>query len=215
MYSNSMAHLILVRHGKSEWNKLGLWTGWNDVSLVEEGIEEARRAGEAIKDFSIDAVHISDLKRAHETWHEIQGVISRPDLQAKSDAALKERSYGIYAGKNKWDIQKQIGDDEFKKLRRSWDHPVPEGETMKDVHARTTPYYESYILPELKAGKNVLVVAHGNSLRALVKRLENIPDDKVSELEIGTGEVYVYDVDENGMITGKEIRAANAQKGKV
>lgn len=210
-----MAHLILVRHGKSEYNKKGLWTGWTDVSLVEEGLEDARRAGEAIKHIPIDAVHVSDLKRTHETWREIQNVIARPDLKAKEDAALKERSYGIHTGKNKWEVKEHVGEEEFMKIRRSWDYPVPEGETMKDVHDRAVPYYEAHILPELKEGKNVLIVGHGNTLRAMVKYLEKMPDDGVSDLEFGLGEVYVYDVDASGTIVGKEIRAANAQRGKV
>ena len=108
-----MAYLILVRHGKSQWNKLGKWTGWTDIGLVEEGLEEAKRAGEAIKDFRIDIVHVSDLKRTHETWREIQNVIGRSDLKAKAHPALKERSYGIHTGKNKWDVKKEVGEEEL------------------------------------------------------------------------------------------------------
>lgn len=210
-----MAKLILVRHGKSEWNKLGKWTGWTDVGLVEEGLVEARRAGEAIKDFHIDTVHVSDLRRTHETWREIQNVIGRNDLEAREHPALKERSYGVFTGKNKWEVQKEVGEEEFMRIRRGWNHPIPEGETMKDVHDRAVPYYEKHILPELKAGKNVLIVGHGNTLRAMVKYFEKLSDEGVSDLEFGLGEVYVYDVDSEGKITGKEIRAANALKGKV
>lgn len=210
-----MAKLILVRHGKSEWNKTGQWTGWTDVGLVEEGLEEARRAGEAIRDITVDAVHISTLKRTNETWKEIQQVIGRQDLEPKVGDALKERSYGIHTGKNKWQVKEQVGEEEFHKIRRSWNYPIPEGETMKDVHDRAVPYYESHILPELKAGKNALVVGHGNTLRALVKYLEKMDNEGVSDLEFGTGEVYVYDVDASGTITGKEIRAANANRGGV
>ncbi|OGG79806.1 hypothetical protein A3A39_00875 [Candidatus Kaiserbacteria bacterium RIFCSPLOWO2_01_FULL_54_13] len=210
-----MAYLILVRHGKSEWNKLGKWTGWTDIGLVEEGLEEAKRAGEAIKDFRIDIVHVSDLKRTHETWREIQNVIGRSDLKAKAHPALKERSYGIHTGKNKWDVKKEVGEEEFQKIRRGWHYPIPEGETMKDVHDRAVPYYEKHILPELKAGKNVLIVGHGNTLRAMVKYFEGLSEEGVSDLEFGLGEVYVYDVDEKGKIVGKEIRAANPEKGKV
>ncbi len=210
-----MAKLILVRHGKSEWNKLGKWTGWTDVGLVEEGLEEARRAGEAIRDFHIDTVHVSDLKRTHETWKEIQNVLDRHDLQAKAHPALKERSYGIHTGKNKWDVKKEVGDEEFQRIRRGWNHSIPEGETMKDVHDRAVPYYEKHILPELRAGKNVLIVGHGNTLRAMVKYFEGLDEEGVSDLEFGLGEVYVYDVDANGTIVGKEIRAGNPDKGKI
>jgi len=215
LYSNSMAKLVLVRHGKSEWNKTGQWTGWTDVGLVEEGLEEARRAGAAITDIHFDVVHVSTLKRTYETWREIQTVIGRKDLIPVVGDALKERSYGIHTGKNKWQVKEEIGDEMFHKIRRSWDFPIPGGETMKDVHDRAVPYYESHILPELKAGKSVLIVGHGNTLRALVKYLEKLGDDGVSELEFGTGEVYVYDIDTTGNVIDKEIRAANTNRGKV
>ena len=207
-----MARLILVRHGKSEWNKLGLWTGKTDISLVEEGIEEARQAGKIIQDITIDRVHVSTLKRAHETFVEIQNILGRMDLDPKRHHALNERDYGIHTGKNKWEVKKEVGDEEFQRIRRSWNHPIPGGETMKDVHDRVVPYYRSHILPELIAGENILVVGHGNNLRALVKYLENMDDDGVSDLEYGTGEVYIYDVDKEGVITNKEIRAENTKK---
>ena len=210
-----MAKLILVRHGKSEWNKLGLWTGRTDVGLIEEGLADARRAGESIKDIRIDTVYVSTLKRTHETWKEIQTVIGKPKLVPKVADALNERSYGIHTGKNKWDVKKEVGDEMFQKIRRSWDYPIPEGETMKDVHDRAAPYYEKHILPELRAAKNVLIVGHGNTLRALVKYLETMPDDGVSDLEFGLGEVYVYDVDAAGAIVGKSVQASNPERGKV
>jgi 2,3-bisphosphoglycerate-dependent phosphoglycerate mutase len=206
-----MAYLILVRHGRSEWNKLGLWTGQTDVSLVEEGVIEAREAGATIQDITIHSAHVSMLKRAHETFEEIVRVLGIRHLKPKRSDALNERHYGVHTGKNKWEIKKEIGDEEFQKIRRSWDHPIEGGETMKDVHDRIVPYHQLHILPELIEGKNVLVVAHGNSLRAFVKHLENMSDDGVSDLEYGTGEVYIYNVDANGVITGKEIRAQNSE----
>jgi len=210
-----MAYLILVRHGKSEWNATGQWTGWTDVGLVEEGLEEARRAAEAIKDIRIDTVHLSTLKRTHETWREMENVLGRKEIRPKAHKALIERSYGVHTGKNKWDVKKEIGDEEFHKLRRGWNHPIPEGETMKDVHDRAVPYYKEHILPELKRGDNVLVVGHGNTFRALVKYLEEMSDEGVSDLEFGTGEVYVYTVNGDGKITNKEIRAANSEELNV
>lgn len=209
-----MSHLILVRHGKSEWNKLGLWTGWTDVSLAEEGILEARQAGIAIKDFKIDSVHVSTLKRAHETWHEIKNVLGLTH-EPKRHAALNERHYGIHTGKNKWEVKKEIGDEEFQHIRRHWNHPIPGGETMKDVHDRLVPYFKQHILPELLEGKNVLVVGHGNNLRAFVKHLEGLSDDGISDLEYGTGEVYCYAFDGAGKIQSKEIRSINQNSGKV
>src|SRR5215213_7051403 len=187
-----MAYLVLVRHGQSEWNALGLWTGLRDVELSEAGKEEARRAGTALADISLDLGYASALKRAQQTLEEIEQAIGREDLPNIYDAALNERDYGDLTAKNKWKIQEEYGDEQFLKWRRSWDFPVPGGETLKDVHARVVPYYEREILPQLKAGKNVIIAAHGNSLRALVKRLEGIGDADIPKLEIGTGEVYVY-----------------------
>ena len=210
-----MAYLILIRHGKSEWNLLGKWTGHTDIGLVQEGIEEAQRAAEAIKDIQIDCAFISDLKRAKETFVEICRTLGRSDIKTVEHPAIKERDYGAYTGKNKWEVQKEIGEEAFHKLRRGWDVPIPKGETLKDVYNRVVPYYEAHVKRELLDGKNILLVAHGNSLRALVKYLENIPDEKIAELEIGTGEVYIYKVDEKGNVVGKEIRAANPDKLKV
>jgi 2,3-bisphosphoglycerate-dependent phosphoglycerate mutase len=208
-----MAYLVLVRHGESEYNALGLWTGLTDVSLSEEGVREARRAAEALRDIPFDVAYTSTLKRAQDTLTEIQKGLDRERIPTHVDAALNERDYGDLTGKNKWKIQEEYGDEQFLKWRRSWDFPVPGGETLKDVHARVVPYYEAHILPDLKAGKNVLVSAHGNSLRALVKHLENIPESEIPHLEIGTGEIYVYQVDD-GKIGAKEIRATNPDRAR-
>lgn len=205
-----MAYLVLVRHGKSEWNALGKWTGFTDVSLDQAGREEARRAAEAIRDIPLDCAFVSDLKRAQETLAEMSQVLNTSDLPVVIDSALKERDYGAYTGKNKWEVQKEIGDEAFQRLRRGWDEPVPQGETLKDVYARVVPCYTARILPELEAGKNVLVVAHGNSLRALVKYLEHVPDEQVAMLEIATGEVYVYTIDAAGQVAGKDVRATHS-----
>lgn len=202
-----MAYLVLVRHGQSEWNALGLWTGQRDIELTNQGREEARRAVEHLKDIPLHKAHTSTLKRAKQTLEEIKQALDYTDLKTVEHEALNERDYGDYTAKNKWEIAEQLGEEEFTKLRRNWDHPVPGGETLKDVHARVLPYYEREILKDLKAGKNVIVAAHGNSLRALMKHLENYPEDKVHELEIGTGEVLVYEISEDGTVLGKEIRA--------
>ncbi len=210
-----MAYLVLVRHGESEWNALGLWTGWRDIPLTEKGREEERRAAQALRDIPFDLAFTSKLVRAQQTLDEIKRELHLEDLPTIEDAALNERDYGDLTAKNKWQVEKEYGTEQFLKWRRSWDYPVPGGETLKDVYARVAPFYERYILPELRAGKNVLVAAHGNSLRALVKHLEQIPDDEIPKLEIGTGEVYVYQVDPDGRIVSKEIRAANPMRGKV
>lgn len=207
-----MAYLALIRHGKSEWNKLGQWTGLTDVGLVEEGVEEARRAGEALRDVHFDRAYVSALKRAQQTLAAILETQGQKDLPTTVSAAINERDYGDYTAKNKWQVKEQIGEEAFQALRRGWDVPVPNGESLKDVYARVAPYYESEILPHVERGENVLVVAHGNSLRALVKYLEKIPDDKVAELEIPTGEVNLFQIDPSGAIENKEIRAANPNR---
>lgn len=201
-----MSKLILVRHGQSEYNAKDLWAGWIDVPLTEFGRMEAREAGEEVKDLKIDVVFVSDLIRSKQTWEEMAKVLNLENLPTIEAPEIKERSYGDLAGLNKWEAKKKYGDKQWLKWRRGWDESIPNGETLKDVYDRVVPYYEKTILPLLKSGKNVLLSAHGNSLRALVKYLDNIPNDEIWKLEIPTGTVYVYDLDRDGKITNKEIR---------
>ena len=209
-----MSYLVLVRHGLSEYNKLGIWAGWEDPDLAPEGVEQAQKTGQELSDIHFDFAYSSDLKRATHTLDVIKTQINH-DVPTAIDKALRERNYGDYTHKNKWQVKEEVGEEEFQKLRRSWDYPPPNGESLKMVYDRIVPYYESEILPKFKTGKNVLVSSSGNALRALVKHLENIPDDQVMNLEIGTGEAYVYQIDENGKILSKEIRGENPNKGKV
>lgn len=204
-----MAYLILIRHGQSEWNEKGLWTGFTDISLNEKGKEEAKQAALAIKDIKINVAFTSLLKRARETLDIIFDSLKITYIPIYKDFALNERDYGKLTGKNKWEIKKIYGDEQFQNIRRGWDYPIPEGETLKDVYNRIVPYYQKKILPQLKNGKNCLIVAHGNSLRALVKYLEKIDDDKIANLEIGTGDVYVYSIDKESNIIAKEIKSTN------
>lgn len=200
-----MSYLVLIRHGQSEWNAKDVWTGIVDVDLTEKGREEARAAAEVIKDINFQIAFTSPLKRSKETLQEIEKVfgVSLPKVTSE---AITERDYGDYTGKNKWQVKKQIGDEKFLKLRRSWNYPVPNGESLKDVYGRVVSYYKEHILPQLKNGKNVLVSAHGNSLRALVKYLDNISNEDVARLEIPTGQVLVYLVSHGGKIISKQIR---------
>lgn len=202
-----MAYLILIRHGESEWNEKGLWTGFTDISLSEKGKEEAKNAAFSIKDISLDVAFTSLLKRAQETLQIILNTLNISSISINKDFALNERNYGELTGKNKWDIKEKYGDEEFQKIRRSFDYPIPGGETLKDVYNRVVPYYEKNILPHLKDGKNCLVVAHGNSLRALVKYLEKIKDEDIQKTEIETGSVYIYQIDQQGNIIKKEIKS--------
>lgn len=200
-----MAFLALVRHGESTYNAKGVWTGWLDPPLSEKGFGEARQAGELLKDIKFDISYTSDLLRAQQTLDEIKKILGL-EIRTIISPEIKERNYGDYTDKNKWEVEKQLGEEEFKKLRRSFDYPIPNGESLKDVYNRTIPYYQEEILPKLKNGQNILISAHGNSLRALTKFLENISDEEIENLEIPTGQVIVYQIDSEGKVISKEIR---------
>ncbi|MCL5438623.1 MAG: 2,3-diphosphoglycerate-dependent phosphoglycerate mutase [Patescibacteria group bacterium] len=202
-----MANLILVRHGESEWNAKGLWTGLTDIPLSENGRLQAEGSAELLKDLQINLSYTSLLSRSKETLEIILQSLGLTNIQIIENKALNERDYGIYTGKNKWDIKKEVGDERFLTIRRSWDFVIPQGESLKDVYNRVVPYYQTEILPKLKSGKNVIIVAHGNSIRALVKYLENISNENIQNIEIGLGEIYIYKIDENGNTAGKEIRS--------
>lgn len=202
-----MSYLVLVRHGQSEWNELGQWTGLTDVSLTEKGRAEAKSAALALEKLTFGSAYTSNLKRAQDTLAIILDELHQTEIVAQKTAALNERDYGILTGKNKWQAKEEYGEEQFMKWRRSWNEPIPDGETLKDVHARAIPYYESHILSDLKAGRNVIVAAHGNTLRALVKHIEDVAEENIPGLEIGTGEVYLYQIDEaTGQVTAKEIK---------
>jgi len=201
-----MSFLILVRHGQSEWNLLNQWTGWTDIELSDQGREEAKKAASLLKDIEIHKAHTSDLKRAQETLDIILKELGHSDIEFKKSHKIKERHYGDLTGMNKDEAKKRFGEEKFKLYRRSWDTAPPNGESLKDTYDRAIPYYEEEILKDIKEGHNVIVAAHGNSLRAIVKYLEDIADDKISELEIGTGVIHIYEMDGEGKIVNKEIR---------
>ncbi|NBS41557.1 2,3-bisphosphoglycerate-dependent phosphoglycerate mutase [bacterium] len=201
-----MSHLILVRHGESEWNALGRWTGRADIGLTERGRQEARRAAQLVRDFSIDVCRCSTLCRARHTLDEIKALCGLAHVETQEHGALDERDYGEYTGLNKWEVRDAVGEEAFQRLRRSWDHLVPGGESLRDVHARVVPYFESVVRPEVAAGRVTLISSHGNTLRALVKHLDAIPDDEIAKLEIATGEVYVYRLDATGAVVEKSVR---------
>ncbi len=210
-----MATLILVRHAKSEWNDLGKWTGWQDVSLAEEGLQQAADTAEQLRTITIDKAYVSDLKRCTQTLSIILERLGLAHIPVVVDPAIKERDYGVFTGKNKWEIKEQIGEAAFQKLRRGWNTSIEKGETLQDVYNRAVPYFTQTILPDVMGGKNVLVVSSGNSLRAIVKYLEHISDEAIADVEIGVGEAYLYTMNKKGEVTSKEIRAENAQKGKI
>ena len=197
-----MGKLVLVRHGQSQWNLENRFTGWVDVELSPKGEGEAKHAGELIAGIPIDKVYTSVLKRAINTANIALGVSSRTELPTERDQALNERHYGDLQGLNKAETALQYGDEQVHIWRRSYDIPPPNGESLKDTAARTIPYFESKILPELEAGKNILIVAHGNSLRSIVMYLDKLTKEQVLELNIPTGTPLVYDIDEKGAVLG-------------
>jgi 2,3-bisphosphoglycerate-dependent phosphoglycerate mutase len=202
-----MSNLVLVRHGESTFNAEGIWTGWENPPLSENGIQEARKAGELLNDIKFDIAYASDLLRSTQTLSEIKKILGA-EIPTVITEAFRERNYGDFTGKNKWEIKKQLGEVEFKKIHRGWDDPVSGGETLKDVYDRAVPYFEKEVLPMLKQGQNVLISSHGNTIRALTKYLENISDSGIEDVEIPTGQVIVYQIDSEGKVVSKAIRKA-------
>ncbi len=212
--------LYIARHGESEWNTLGKWTGWTDVSLTEKGKNDARMVGESfLKDIAFDAVYTSDLKRTHETLDAMMegagNALRASDAGVVHSAELKERDYGIYTGKDKWEVQKEVSADVFTGIRRGWDFPIPEGENLEQVYDRVEPYFVNEILPKLKLGQKVLIVAHGNSIRALMKHLDNISDEGIADVEMPLGHLLVYTFDGGDQPTDKQDLAINIGSTKA
>ena len=215
--------LILVRHGESVWNEKNLFTGWVDVDLTAKGLNEAARAGELLKEHNVlpDVLHTSLLRRAIKTANIALDAADRHWIPVERSWRLNERHYGALQGKDKAQTLAEYGEDQFMLWRRSFDTPppaidpsneyaqtndpryadlgrdLPATECLADVVVRMLPYWNSNIVPDLKAGKTVMVAAHGNSLRALVKHLDGIGDSGIAELNIPTGIPLVYELDEN------------------
>ena len=197
--------LILVRHGESEWNLKNLFTGWRNPDLTEKGIGEARATGKALKAKGIvpDLYYTSALRRAQHTLDLMLEEMGIANVTITRNIALNERDYGDLAGLNKDDARAKWGEEQVLIWRRSYDVPPPGGESLKDTAARTLPYYEAEILPQLKAGKTVLVAAHGNSLRALVMAIEKLTPDEILKREIATGQPTVYQIGADGEMVGR------------
>ena len=220
-----MTRLILLRHGMSQWNKANLFTGWVDVPLCKEGIIEAEKAGQLIKDEPVDIVFCSVLVRAIMTamialaehssgktpviQHESQkmktmGTIFSPESKDRTipvflSDALNERMYGSLQGLNKQEMREKYGNEQVQLWRRSFATRPPEGESLADTCARAIPYFEQQILPLLQAGKNVFISAHGNSLRGIIKYIERFSDDAIAQFEIATGVPRFYEM-QNGQL---------------
>jgi 2,3-bisphosphoglycerate-dependent phosphoglycerate mutase len=198
-----MADLILLRHGQSQWNLENRFTGWVDVPLSPKGEQEARAAGEKLRGRRIDRLFTSVLQRAIETARIALGEAGLPDPPTIRAAELNERMYGDLQGLNKAEAAKQFGDAQVKIWRRSYDTPPPNGESLADTAARVIPYWESTIRPELLSGKNVLIAAHGNSLRALVMHLDGLTKEQILELEIPTGAPILYELGPDAGVRSK------------
>lgn len=201
-----MAKLILARHHESEWNKLGKWTGLRDRHLTPYGFEKSAEMGRAIADIPIQRAFASMKVRAVETLASMLDETGQYRVPTEHSEALNERDYGDYTGKDKWQMHEILGEEKWNKLRREWDYPVPNGETLKMVSARVLPFYIEHIVPALVRGENVLVVAHGNSLRTIVKYIESISDTDIASTEFPFGGIYIYDIDTDGRMVSKEER---------
>lgn len=197
--------LVLVRHGQSEWNALNLFTGWKDVGLTQKGIDEAHAAGRRLKQegFDFDIAFTSVLKRAQMTLDLILNEMGQSGLEIVQDQALNERDYGDLAGLNKDDARKKWGEEQVHIWRRSYDTPPPGGESLKDTAERTLPFYDSTIKPTLTGGRSVIVAAHGNSLRSIVMRLEELSPEEIVNVEIATGVPLIYRLDSAGKVVSK------------
>jgi len=185
--------LVLIRHGESIWNAQNRFTGWIDVPLSEKGRTEAQRAAEKIRHLRFEVAYTSALRRAQETLEIILKELGRPELPVIRHQALNERDYGDLSGLDKAETAKRYGDEIVKLWRRSYDIAPPGGESLKDTAARTIPFFERTIGLDLKAGRNVLVVAHGNSNRSIAMALESLSPEQVVGLELATGEPRIYE----------------------
>ena len=187
-------YLVLVRHGQSEWNEKNLFTGWKDPKLTQKGVNEARKAGDELRQagYSFDKMFTSDLFRAQETGRIILEQMGTPYVITIKDQCLNERNYGDLAGLNKDEARKKWGNDQVLEWRRSFDIQPPGGESLKDTAERVLPYFKENVIPELEKGSNILIAAHGNSLRALVMDLEKIHSEDIVKLEIATGIPLIY-----------------------
>jgi len=198
-------NLVLVRHGQSEWNAKNLFTGWKDPGLTDQGVAEAKNAGRLILEQNIrfDLMYTSMLSRAQKTGDIILGVLNHKEVPILKNEALNERDYGSLAGLNKDDARKQWGEDQVHIWRRSFDIPPPDGESLKDTADRVLPYFEAEIMPKVVSGSSILIAAHGNSLRALIMKLDSISSEDIVKLEIPTGAPIQYEFTSDGIVVKK------------
>ncbi|MFA5352210.1 MAG: 2,3-bisphosphoglycerate-dependent phosphoglycerate mutase [Candidatus Gracilibacteria bacterium] len=202
-----MPTLVLLRHGQSKWNLSNTFTGWTDIDITEKGEAEATAAGEKMQAAGIkfDEAFTSELIRAQHTLRLALEEMQQTEIPVVKNIALNERDYGDLTGKNKDESRKAFGEAQVLIWRRSYDVAPPNGESLKDTAARSIPYFEAKILPEIKAGKNVIIAAHGNSLRAILMHLEKLTPEEIVKVEIPTGVPIVYEMSEAGEVVGKKV----------
>lgn len=225
-----MVKLVIVRHGQSIWNLENRFTGWADVPLSKNGIEEAKKAGIKLRDFKFDVAFTSELIRAQITLFEILNInnnenkffkiheqnkdrydkylIANPEMNYLKffvSESLNERDYGELEGLNKEETALKYGEEQVHIWRRSFDIAPPKGESLKDTYKRTIPYFKQVVEKELKIGKNVIIAAHGNSLRSIMKYIEKISDEDIVKVELPTATPVVYELDEKLKVINKEI----------
>ena len=202
-----MHKIVLLRHGESVWNRENRFTGWADVGLTELGVDEARQAASLLAEagFAFEVAFTSVLKRAIKTLWTVLEDLDRMWIPVHHSWRLNERHYGALQGLNKAETAEKFGAEQVHIWRRSYDVAPPGGESLKDTAARTLPYFESAIVPALRAGQNLLVAAHGNSLRSIVMHLDRLDKQQVLELNIATGVPIVYELDAEMRVRSKRI----------
>ncbi|MGV2973976.1 2,3-bisphosphoglycerate-dependent phosphoglycerate mutase [Roseibium alexandrii] len=202
--------LVLVRHGQSEWNLKNLFTGWKDPGLTDQGVAEAHKAGEQLRDLKLnfDLAFTSVLSRAQKTLGIILEELDQIGLETLKDQALNERDYGDLTGMNKDEAREKFGEEQVHIWRRSYDIPPPGGESLKMTAERVLPYYKAEILPRVLSGTRTIVAAHGNSLRSLIMELEGLSPEEILKRELGTGTPIIYRLDEDGKVISVQDLAA-------
>ena len=203
--------LILVRHGQSVYNEQNRFTGWKDVDLTQKGIDEAKSSASLLAQESINIAFTSDLKRAQKTLDLILSELGL-DISVTKNQALNERDYGSLVSQNKFEAAKKYGKDMVQKWRRSYDIPPPDGESLKMTLERTVPYFQENIIPILSKGDNIIISAHGNSIRSIVMYLLSISEEDILKTEIGWCEPWVFEFDAYGSVINMDIRNIPTQK---
>lgn len=203
--------LILTRHQESEWNKLGRWTGHRDIHLTPLGFDRSNKFGLYIKDLNIkiDQAFASMQVRSIETLSCILNNCELYDIPTRHVLEFDERDYGDYTGNNKWEMEKELGEEDFLKIRRSWEYIPPNGESLKMVYDRVVPYFIKEVLPLINKGENVLIVAHGNSLRSLVKYIEDISNEEITNIEFDFNQIIIFDLDNQGKCKNKKVETVD------